>query len=1200
MTVQTKNHTDLYRLYQFYQESGDSRRAGQLKSFIQKQQDDRFVICFSGHFSAGKSSLINELMSDNFLPTSPVPTSANVVRLSYGTPQIDIYYHDGRRFVFSPPFNEEAIWNCCKNGEDVREVHIQTNQGIESHLEWMDTPGIDSTDPLHMANTEDAVIVADHIFYVVDYNHVQASENYRFLNDLQEMGKPFHLVVSQVDKHRESEIPFESYKQSIVDSLSTWDLTPESIHFISIKDKSVSINDWEVFVHYLKDLSASRGSVESEDMPVIKKLAQDHKVWWKNQHQNEEDELKDQLPADCTKEDLVSHLAELEKNIETLESKQKNWADNVRGTVEKTVQSAILMPFDTRELARQYIESCHHNFKVGFFSSKNKVEQERKSRLAALCESLNQLILTMKRQVADSLVSSLGEYINLSDDMKQRVFSINILATEEQIEGHVEKGAMATGQYILNFTAAVESTLKKQMTMQVRDLVDELGVFINKPIEENIQQLKEEIHNDQENLSFFDAYSNFKHEQTDHADTLDQILNGDIILNEVEQKHILEELKQETPAIDGESLLSEIAQSNGNTEQAAAIQNAVEPAEAGSETDEKVDWIELFQSAAKTLKPIEGFQHLTGRLLKRADRLKNKRYTIALFGAFSAGKSSFANALMGNAVLPVSPHPTTATINRIFPVDDEHAHETVVITLKNEQAILKEINQALEPFHIQIDRIDALEKALATSISSDSHHTVFLKAVVKGYSFIKDNLGKAISIPLKDALAYISEEQKACFVDTADIYYDCELTRQGIVLVDTPGADSINARHTDTAFRFIRNADALVYVTYYNHAFSRADQEFLIQLGRVKDTFELDKMFFVINAIDLANSSAEVDDVKNYVRSRLLTFGIRDARLYGVSSLKELSNRHSEPTETGFTTFYKDWKDFVQFGLQKQSIDQGLRDVEHAGRLLDDLLAKTSLSEQDKETARKELTLDYSHAKEILDQSHASTYQSRIQSEINELFYYVKKRVIQRYIDEFSMFFNPAVLTSEATEGKKTLLRQCLDECIQFLSFDIDQEIRATYLRTESMLRKLIREYRTMRQHELGSDWSVELPDELDLLSPEIGASLKNLERSPFEASFKHYKNPKQFFEGGGKKVLRDALQEMLSEAIDSVLKPNADITQEHYLAAFDNILDADKNATLAEIATVYKQRMNALSENDDLSNQLKEAKSTLKQLYSN
>ncbi|MDI5787950.1 dynamin family protein [Bacillus licheniformis] len=48
----------------------------------------------------------------------------------------------------------------------------------------------------------------------------------------------------------------------------------------------------------------------------------------------------------------------------------------------------------------------------------------------------------------------------------------------------------------------------------------------------------------------------------------------------------------------------------------------------------------------------------------QTERLHTRQFTLALFGAFSSGKSSFANALCGRKVLPSSPTPTTATINK--------------------------------------------------------------------------------------------------------------------------------------------------------------------------------------------------------------------------------------------------------------------------------------------------------------------------------------------------------------------------------------------------------------------------------------------------------------------------------------------------------------------------------------------------------
>src|SRR5690606_16468504 len=81
------------------------------------------------------------------------------------------------------------------------------------------------------------------------------------------------------------------------------------------------------------------------------------------------------------------------------------------------------------------------------------------------------------------------------------------------------------------------------------------------------------------------------------------------------------------------------------------------------------------KKTADILEPVRGFAETVEYLKRKAKRLEGQEFTIALFGAFSAGKSSFSNALMGETVLPVSPNPTTATINRIRPVTDAHPHE---------------------------------------------------------------------------------------------------------------------------------------------------------------------------------------------------------------------------------------------------------------------------------------------------------------------------------------------------------------------------------------------------------------------------------------------------------------------------------------------------------------------------------------------
>src|SRR5690606_4772801 len=216
---------------------------------------------------------------------------------------------------------------------------------------------------------------------------------------------------------------------------------------------------------------------------------------------------------------------------------------------------------------------------------------------------------------------------------------------------------------------------------------------------------------------------------------------------------------------------------------------------------------------ALALTSIKGFAETAEYLKRKAARLEKQEFTIALFGAFSAGKSSFSNALMGETVLPVSPNPTTATINRIRPVTKDHPHETADVRLKTGAQMTEDVRNSFKVLGVEVHTLEeAFAKAGTLSQEGSSEqqvHKSFIDAFQKGYPEFKEHLGETLRTNREEFGLYVAKEERSCFVDEIDFYYDCELTRSGVTLVDTPGADSINARHTNVAFEYIRNADAV-------------------------------------------------------------------------------------------------------------------------------------------------------------------------------------------------------------------------------------------------------------------------------------------------------------------------------------------------------------------------------------------------------
>ena len=65
---------------------------------------------------------------------------------------------------------------------------------------------------------------------------------------------------------------------------------------------------------------------------------------------------------------------------------------------------------------------------------------------------------------------------------------------------------------------------------------------------------------------------------------------------------------------------------------------------------------------AKGLPEAEGWRK---RIEEERERIRTRRFRVAVVGEFRKGKTSFINALLGREILPVDALPTTATINRI-------------------------------------------------------------------------------------------------------------------------------------------------------------------------------------------------------------------------------------------------------------------------------------------------------------------------------------------------------------------------------------------------------------------------------------------------------------------------------------------------------------------------------------------------------
>lgn len=234
--VQTNGMKKLVCFYEEWQKNGDVENSLKLFELIQKYKQEQLMLAFCGHFSAGKSTMMNHLYKAQLLPTSPIPTSANVVKIERGSDRVVVTIKSGEQYEYDGAYSAEELKQICKDGDEVIGVHIYRNDApIPDGVMLVDTPGIDSTDDAHQLATESTLHLADVIFYMMDYNHVQSEVNLQFVKELKQRNKTVYLVVNQIDKHKANELSFEEYRDSVKQSFSNWDIEVDGIFYTSLR-----------------------------------------------------------------------------------------------------------------------------------------------------------------------------------------------------------------------------------------------------------------------------------------------------------------------------------------------------------------------------------------------------------------------------------------------------------------------------------------------------------------------------------------------------------------------------------------------------------------------------------------------------------------------------------------------------------------------------------------------------------------------------------------------------------------------------------------------------------------------------------------------------------------------------------------------------------------------------------------------------
>ena len=195
----------------YFHDAFDQWASTKRKSWL----DGKTTIAFVGEFSAGKTSIVNRILSQDNpnIPQLPVSTKATTAIPTYiaggSTVSYSFISGDGKRkTILEDTFKKVSkdILDQVKGVSSLIKYFVMTYKNPNLNgLSILDTPGFNSNDSEDRERTIDVINECDALFWVFDVN--AGTINRSSISIIKEkLNKPLYVVINKVDTKADSEV----------------------------------------------------------------------------------------------------------------------------------------------------------------------------------------------------------------------------------------------------------------------------------------------------------------------------------------------------------------------------------------------------------------------------------------------------------------------------------------------------------------------------------------------------------------------------------------------------------------------------------------------------------------------------------------------------------------------------------------------------------------------------------------------------------------------------------------------------------------------------------------------------------------------------------------------------------------------------------------------------------------------------------
>lgn len=1064
----------LYKLKKEVEKSRNEALLHTINQVIKKVYLQQYTCSFVGHFSAGKSTLINLLIEQDILPSSPVPTTSNTAIVSVSDNHDIIANLPNQTYAKLSNYDEVREMN--RQNVDVESVEINFQSAkFENGFTLQDTPGVDSNVASHQSITEQYMYTSNMIFYTVDYNHVQSELNFKFMKHINDVGIPVVFIINQIDKHQDDELSFSTFKSRVEKSIADWGIKLERTFYVSKFDHPE--NELEVLSSYLISLDQHRETIEDYTSRTVEYITEAQLDYIQSEIQEVLEDLGieeaefEQAFLNSQQHQAISEEAQLLNNPDELMAFLKNKRKNI-------LENAYIMPHNMREMLRSYLESMSQDFNVGgFFNKKKKKLQIQQQRLLTATDALQEHVNQQIRQPMREDMSFVTRFIN-KKEASDKVLNQHYDVKPEMIEGLYQPQTSISNTYVLTFSDEVVKAIKKYVEQQSTPIFKEIIENVQAdelPTEESDDLKEYQRYTELNELRQSLTTKNYRHYYIHLDESLDKLIG-----------------RQETTY----QLATDNARDNRDNQQ--LNQNT-------ATTNMSID----IQKALDIISDVPLFKRTKQDIHETLTRIDNKLIKIGVFGTFSAGKSSLINALLGEHILVSSPNPTTAATTEISYRDESY------ITLKSQSQLLDEINAVVEYQDMSYSTIEEFINSDLEKLKShlNKNQLAFIQAVEKHYKLYVNMLenGEKHAINQQELKKWSAEDEYATFVKTVHIALMHDWLK-GKIIVDSLGLHSNNQRHTNETEQILTSSDLILYVSYFNHSFTDNDKVFIEHMKDMNQLNENQAFKMVINAADLAESQDDLEAVETYVSDALRQVNLQ-SDIFAVSSRNAL-----QAEDKGIDQLKQSIQQFVDVESKSILEQQMIHQLQQMDRSYVEMVTEFETNKADITRRQQRLTV-YKDKQRLQHQLIDATLQ-HTDNEVEEQVYHLNARLKLQLLDDVKSVFNSQMTqNSDFNEEKKVSTRVYLDQIHQRLFLE------------QSLITERIKKYFNKKLTEQIAPIVQQLADLHVIVNPQFNFESANIEQPLLHIDFNDMLNalPKQLTK---RKILNPNGQRDIHESI--------------------------------------------------------------------